>query len=296
MSTSRRTRNTWLASVLLACTIALTALVATGAAQKTTAVEPITSMTWLKDHLNDPGVVLIATDDDPPPYASGHIPTARFLGHDATLDHKDHRLKPPAELATVLARAGASDNSSRIVIYGGPLQVGWLYYAFASVGHADRVSVLDGNYSAWLAAGFPSASDTPAPGKGSLTVRPAPDFVVDRAWVRNHLNDASTKLLDVRSTREWARGMIPNATKFSFGDLYTDIHTRRFKSPRDMAAAFEQAGVAKGQTVVTYCAIGMRASLAYFAARAAGIPARVYVGSWEDWTSDPASPIAKPPQ
>jgi 3-mercaptopyruvate sulfurtransferase SseA len=37
----------------------------------------------------------------------------------------------------------------------------------------------------------------------------------------------------------------------------------------------------------------MRASLAYFAARAAGIPARVYVGSWADWSSDPSSPIAR---
>jgi thiosulfate/3-mercaptopyruvate sulfurtransferase len=90
--------------------------------------------------------------------------------------------------------------------------------------------------------------------------------------------------------------MIPNATKFLWGDLYADVNTRRFKSPRELAAAFERAGVAKGQTVVTYCAVGMRASLAYFAARVAGIPARVYAGSWEDWTSDPSSPIAKPPE
>jgi thiosulfate/3-mercaptopyruvate sulfurtransferase len=60
-----------------------------------------------------------------------------------------------------------------------------------------------------------------------------------------------------------------------------------------MHAAFEKAGVGAGQTLVTYCAIGMRASLAYFAARAAGIPARVYVGSWADWSSDPTSPVSK---
>jgi 3-mercaptopyruvate sulfurtransferase SseA len=70
--------------------------------------------------------------------------------------------------------------------------------------------------------------------------------------------------------------MIPNATKFLWGDLYADVNARRFKSPRELAATFERAGVAKGQTVVTYCAVGMRASLAYFAARVAGIPARVY--------------------
>jgi thiosulfate/3-mercaptopyruvate sulfurtransferase len=211
------------------------------------------------------------------------------------LDHNGHRLKPPAELAAVLARAGATD-TGRIVLYGEPLAVGWLFHAFASLGHANRVSLLDGNYTAWLAAGFPSSKDSPPPAGGRLTVRPAPDVAVDRAWVRNHLNDATTRLLDVRSPREWERGMIPNATQFLWADLYTDVKTRRFKSPQELRAAFERAGVGKGQTVVTYCAVGMRASLAYFAARAAGLPARVYVGSWDDWTSDPASPVSKTPR
>jgi thiosulfate/3-mercaptopyruvate sulfurtransferase len=56
---------------------------------------------------------------------------------------------------------------------------------------------------------------------------------------------------------------------------------------------FERAGLRAGQTAVMYCAVGMRASLAYFAARAAGLPARVYLGSWTDWTRDALSPIAR---
>jgi thiosulfate/3-mercaptopyruvate sulfurtransferase len=295
MISPRVTPNATRARLLLIWSIAVTALAATGAAQKSTTVEPVTSMTWLKDHLNDPAVVVIATDDTPP-FDAGHIPDARFLGHDATLDHNEHRLKAASELAAVLARAGATDDTARIVLYGEPLAVGWLFHAFASLGQADRVSLLDGNYTAWVAAGFPSSKDSTPPGSGRLTAKPAPDIAVDRAWVRNHLGDASTKLLDVRSPREWNRGMIPNATKFLWQDLYSDVTTRRLKSPREFEAAFRQAGVGAEQTVVTYCAVGMRASLAYFAARAAGIPARVYVGSWEDWTSDPGSPIAKPPE
>jgi thiosulfate/3-mercaptopyruvate sulfurtransferase len=232
--------------LLLIWSVAVTALVATGAAQKSTAVDPVTSMAWLKDHLNDAAVVVIATDDTPP-FDAGHIPTARFLGHDATLDHKEHRLKPPSELAAVLARAGATDNKVRVVLYGEPLAVGWLFYALASLGHADRVSLLDGNYTAWVAAGFPSSKDSLPPGDGRLTVKPAPDIAVDRAWVRNHLGDASTKLLDVRSPREWDRGMIPNATKFLWQDLYSDVNTRRLKSPREFEAAFKQAGVGAGR-------------------------------------------------
>jgi thiosulfate/3-mercaptopyruvate sulfurtransferase len=252
---------------------------------------PIVSIDWLKQQLNNPGVVVIATNDTPP-YESGHIPNARFVGHDDTIDHGAHRLLPPAQIATVLARAGATD-TARIVIYGEPLAVGWLYYALAAVGHADRVSVLDGNYSAWLAAGHPASTDVPPPATGRLTVTPVADIAVDRAWVRSHLDDKNTRLLDVRGQQEWDKGMIPNATKFRWADLYTDVKTRRLKSPAEIRAVFEQAGLQSGQTVVTYCAVGMRASLAYFAARAAGIPARVYAGSWADWSSDPASPIAK---
>jgi thiosulfate/3-mercaptopyruvate sulfurtransferase len=283
--------STRIASVAV---LAVLACVAPCAAQSTASgasAGPIVSIDWLKQHLNDPGIAVIATNDTPP-YESGHIPKARFVGHDGTLEHESHRLLAPEKLAAALASAGATD-STQIVLYGEPLAVGWLYYAFASLGHADRVSVLDGNYAAWLAAGNPASTDVPAPGTGRLTTKPSPDIRVDRTWVRSHLDDPKTRLLDVRSPREWEQGVIPNSTKFLWADLYADVKTRRLKSPADMRAAFEKAGVGAGQTVVTYCAVGMRASLAYFAARAAGIPARVYVGSWADWSSDPTSPVSK---
>jgi hypothetical protein len=53
------------------------------------------------------------------------------------------------------------------------------------------------------------------------------------------------------------------------------------------------AGVAANQECVTYCAVGMRASLMYWAARSVGIPARVYVGSWQDWQRDSSNPIVR---
>ncbi|MGE5837626.1 MAG: rhodanese-like domain-containing protein [Acidobacteriota bacterium] len=54
-----------------------------------------------------------------------------------------------------------------------------------------------------------------------------------------------------------------------------------------------KAGVKPGDQVVTYCAVGMRASLMYFAARYAGVPARVYVGSLEDWPRQPGYPVVR---
>ena len=53
--------------------------------------------------------------------------------------------------------------------------------------------------------------------------------------------------------------------------------------------------MAPNQSVVTYCAVGMRASLMYWAAKAAGLNARVYVGSWQDWQRESGNPIVKSP-
>jgi thiosulfate/3-mercaptopyruvate sulfurtransferase len=53
------------------------------------------------------------------------------------------------------------------------------------------------------------------------------------------------------------------------------------------------AGVKPGQQVVTYCMVGMRASLMYWAAKSVDLPARVYVGSWQDWARNSDNPVVR---
>ena len=132
----------------------------------------------------------------------------------------------------------------------------------------------------------------PAAGAGPLTARPAPDAIVDAAWVRAHL-DSSTKILDVRTPQEYKDGHLPGATLILWSDLFENQRTQKFKSLEAIKALLASAGVAPGQEVVTYCAVGMRASLMYWAARSVGTPARVYLGSWQEWRRDSANPIAK---
>ena len=85
-----------------------------------------------------------------------------------------------------------------------------MYGLFASLGHADHVSLLDGNLAAWRAANHPIATGPAAVTPGKLTPKtpPAP-IVVDGAWVRQHLEDPKVRLADVRSDEEWKKGMIP---------------------------------------------------------------------------------------
>ena len=118
-------------------------------------------------------------------------------------------------------------------------------------------------------------------------------MAVDAAWVKSHLDSAAIRLLDVRTTGEWKDGHLPSATLILWLDLYADQRTMKFKPIEDIRALLTKAGVGANQSVVTYCAVGMRASLMYGAAKAAGVNARVYVGSWQDWQRDSTNPIVK---
>ena len=257
------------------------------------AAEPgmLVSTDWLAKHLDDPQVRVIATGDEGR-YERGHIPGARFLEHMDTLG-ANHRLLELGALAAVLAKAGATDGA-RVVLYGdSPMTTGWVYMALASVGHAADVSMLDGSVELWRSENRPVSTDKPAAAAGRLTVRPAPDIVVDAKWVRSQLESPSVRLLDVRTTNEWNSGHLPGATLVFWQDLFADQRSLKFKSPDDLRAFFTKAGVKPGQEVVTYCAVGMRASLMYWAAKQAGLPARVYVGSWQDWSRDSSNPVIR---
>jgi thiosulfate/3-mercaptopyruvate sulfurtransferase len=256
-----------------------------------TSVEPVVSTDWLQKHLDDPHVRVIATGDRDE-YTHAHIPGARFVEHMDTVG-SDHRLLPPDKLATTLAAAGAEDGT-HIVLYGdSPMTTGWLFMTLAAIGHAADVSLLDGGIRLWQAEKRPTSTSLPPPASGPLTVRPAGDVIVDADWVRSHLDSTAVRILDVRTTDEWNHGHLPSATLVSWQDLFADQSTLKFKSLDGIRGVFTQANVKPDQQIVTYCAVGMRASLMYWAARAAGLDARVYVGSWNDWRRSSTNPVAR---
>ena len=248
---------------------------------------------WLAGHLADPSVVIISSDE-PNVFAAGHIPGARAISHMQTIDG-DHRPLPVAQLAAVLADAGATDDA-RIVLYGSePMATGWVYMLFATLGHASNVSWLDGNLALWRQENRQVATGAASPAKrGRFTPVTVTDIAVDAPWVKQRLETPGVKVLDVRTTREWDQGRLPGATFILWQDLFASADTRKFKSADEIRALLAKAGVKSGDQVVTYCAVGMRASLMYFAAtQIAGIQGRVYVGSMSDWVKQPGFPIVR---
>jgi thiosulfate/3-mercaptopyruvate sulfurtransferase len=268
--------------------------VLTLAAAASIAVPPLVSTEWLQQQLNDPQVRVIYVGEAGK-YRSGHIPGARLLDHMQTVSMAEsgHRLAPADVLVRMFTAAGAADGA-HVVLYGdSPMATGWVFMALVSIGHGDEVSWLDGGINLWQAEKRPVSTSTPEPGAGPLSARVGPDAIVDSSWVRGHLDSATTKILDVRTPQEWNNGHLPNATLILWQDLFQDLRTQKFKSSDEIRSLLARAGVQPNQEVVTYCAVGMRASLMYWAARSAGVPARVYLGSWQDWSSNPANPVVK---
>jgi len=255
------------------------------------AAAPLVSVEWLQQHLNDPQVRVIGTGDQGR-FERGHIPGARFLEHMETLGG-GHTLLAAEKLAPVLAKAGVADGT-HVVLYGdSPMTTGWVYMSIASVGHEGDVSMLDGGIDLWRTEGHQVSTTPAAPATGTLTVRPAADLAVDATWVKSHLDSPAVRLLDVRTTNEWNAGHLPNATLVLWQDLFADQRSLKFKSADDIRALFAKAGVKPGQEVVTYCMVGMRASLMYWAAKSVGLPARIYVGSWQDWSKNSENPVIR---
>ena len=101
-------------------------------------------------------------------YAAGHIPGAPHLPLEPALaglagERGRHPLPDPEVLQEHLRRCGVDDDSS-IVVYDQQtsLAAGRAWWILRWAGLTD-VRVLDGGLAAWVAAGFPVATASPAP-------------------------------------------------------------------------------------------------------------------------------------
>lgn len=65
------------------------------------------------------------------------------------------------------------------------------------------------------------------------------------------------------------------------------------KDTASLTGIFRNADVKSGDQVVSYCYIGQRATLVWFVARLLGHPARMYDGSWQDWSAHPDLPVQR---
>lgn len=267
----------------------------------------LVSVAWLGDRLDDPSVVIIHVGNRRA-YDRGHIPGARFLDYGAFTERRGRlytELPQPDSLERLLEGIGVSDDS-RIILYqpgDHPTMAARLFVTLAYLDLADRTSMLNGGLRAWRAEGRPTTTETHPIATGSLTVRARSDVMVDHEWVAAQLHTPPLALLDARTPQFYTGeagvtmhasrpGHIPGAGSVPFTTL-TDA-SGQFKDPATLRAMFTQAGAGSGKRVVTYCHLGQQASLLYFVARYLGYEARMYDGSFEDWSARDDLPVDGP--
>ncbi|HMP40404.1 MAG TPA: sulfurtransferase, partial [Roseiflexaceae bacterium] len=268
---------------------------------------PLVTATWLAEHAGDPVLRIIDTrwyllepERGHAEYHAGHIPGAVYLNIDGDLAAPvgsgpgRHPLPSAEQFAEVCRRAGINADT-HVIAYDIPNGMAatrpwWLlrYY-----GH-QHVSLLDGGWQAWLAAGLPVTDAVITPPPGSFIPQPQAGMIVDASDVEALRHDPQMLLLDARAAERYAgyvepidrrAGHIPGAVSAPYaGNLAED---GRMRSAEDLAARYRALGAADARQIVCYCGSGVSATHTIFALQLAGYTALLYPGSWSDWSSDP---------
>lgn len=293
-------------SIPLRALAILVALAAADAASPAPAQPVFVPAAWVAEAREDPHLLVLHVGATRTAYDDGHLPGARFLALSQILAQPEglpNELPPAPGLAKAFEAVGVGDGS-RVVVYGdlGGLGAARVYLSLAWLGHGDRVSILDGGLDAWKAAGGKTTTEVPKVVPGHLTVRPRNDVVVDLAFVEAHLHDRGILLVDTRPPAEFAGdipgggiprpGHLPGAVNLPWQTTLTGPGGR-LEDASALRHQLEALGVRPGTTLVVYCRTGMQAGFVFAVTRWLGYPARVYDGSYYEWSRRADLPVER---
>lgn len=274
------------------------------------------STATLRERLNDPNwVVFDCRHDLTNPehgaklYANGHVPGAYFAPVDEALSgtktgtNGRHPLPEAEAFAEFLNRHGIKAETM-IVAYDdvGSQYAARLWWLVRWIG-LTRVGVLDGGWLKWCADGLPVSSVTPsARGRGTVIARPDATLVRRTDEVLAAVQTGGALVLDARASERFrgeiepldpVAGHIPGAVNRCYKDnLNTD---QTFRPPGELRREFES--LLAGRTpdgVIHHCGSGITACANLLAMEHAGLAgSKLYAGSWSEWVSDPARPVAR---
>lgn len=238
-----------------------------------------------------------------PEYESGHVPGAVYVDLDGELAAPPgpagrHPLPDLDVFAAAMRAAGVRADRPVVVYDGGQswaaARAWWL---LRWTGHSD-VRVLDGGLAAWQASGGALSTDQPTPPAGDFTPLPGalPLLTADDAAAVARRG----VLLDARAAERYrgevepidpVAGHIPGAVSAPTTENVAEVGTG-FRDAAELTRRFAALGATADTEVGVYCGSGVSAAHQVLALAIAGVPAALYVGSWSEWTADPARPVA----
>lgn len=262
-------------------------------------------------------------------YRLGHIPGAVHLDWELDLARTDpaglrYMLRPPAEFADQMDRAGIG-RDSRVVVYSdfdysGATRLWWALHYY---GH-NQVAVLNGGWNKWLAEGKPVSREIPLPQSpdSSFSSQPQPGWLATASEIVQSLgqDNSAVRLVDTRPPEQYAgqavwtppgsrylergqdrieigartpmrAGHIPGAVNIT-SSTNLDPADWTYLPADQLRRKAQDAGLAPDQRVITYCGVGISASLGLFSLYLAGFRnLGLYDASWEEWGTRADLPI-----
>jgi len=240
-------------------------------------------------------------------WQAGHVPGAVFLDVEQDLSGSGGRRGGPIgrhpwpdaeQVARVMGAAGIGDETL-VVAYDDQAgaTAARLWFLLRAYGH-DAVTVLDGGIVKWLAEGHPIATHAPAIRPASFTPRPRPGLVLTKAQML--ARDPATVVLDARAGERYRgdiepidprAGHIPGARSAPFTANLSSGPAPVFRPVEELREHYARLGADHGEPIV-YCGSGVTACHDLLGLEVAGLRGRLYGGSWSEWSSDPALPVA----
>jgi thiosulfate/3-mercaptopyruvate sulfurtransferase len=275
--------------------------------------EVLVSTDWVAEHLNDPNVRIIESNEDPLLYPSGHIPGAVQV--DWTHDLNDQVRRDylnKAGFESLLSRLGISKDTT--VVFYGDKNNWWATYAFwvfQLFAHTNA-KIMDGGRAQWEREGRELTRVVPeylptqytAPERDDSRIRAFRDDVLAH-------QAAGKPLIDVRSPAEYSGeklhmpeypnegalrgGHIPGAKSVPWGKAVNPDYGS-FRPASELKTLYEQEqGLSSDKDVIAYCRIGERSSHTWFVLTyLLGYPrVRNYDGSWTEYGNLVNVPIEK---
>lgn len=278
-------------------------------------MDMLVSTEWLAGELGAPDLrVVDATyflpggGDAAALYESGHIPGAVYMDLENLIDTNTDlpNMLPPAEkFASRMQTLGLGDGS-RIVLYdGSPLHTAARAWWMLKLFGAHHVAILDGGLAKWKAEERPLATGREKLRHRHFTVWQDDTTLRRLADMKDIVAFAREQIVDARGAARFTgeepdprprthAGHIPGSRNLPYGALFRDDDS--WKSPEEIRAAFEQAGIDLAKPVVTTCGSGITAAVLFFGAALAGAEKlSLYDGSWSEWGADLTTPKATGP-
>ena len=279
------------------------------------AFRTLISTAALAVHLDDPPFVVVdcrAKLDDlewgAREHAAAHIPGAVYadLTHDLsgpkTGTNGRHPLPDPGALALALGRLGIT-SGMQVVAYDqeNGMFASRLWWLLRWLGH-DAVAVLDGGFKKWTTEGRATERGATHRAPAVFTGSPRANMKVDVQAVAAQLGAGGPQLVDARAPERYRGetepidklpGHIPGA-KNHFFQWNLDEHGL-FRTPEELRAKIATTiGDVPADQIVCYCGSGVTACHNLLALEHAGLNgAKLYAGSWSEWSSDPKRPVEK---